>query len=242
MQSHNPYDTGMPYQQTAPNSYGANTQIPKKHFNMLIIPLVLCILLLITSVIFGIWVYQERNTYKFNTDKVVQREVDLAVSAAETRKDNEFLEKEKSPLKTYKGPAAFGTVSFMFPKTWSAQVSDVGTGNPPLSGYLHPDYVPALDDKTSFAVRFEVVESPYSSELKKFDSDVKQGKVKVAPYTAAKVPGVNGSRITGEISNKKQGVMVLLPLRDKTLRVWTESTNFVGDLDKHILSSLTFVP
>jgi len=36
--------------------------------------------------------------------------------------------------------------------------------------------------------------------------------------------------------------MILLPLRDKTLKISTESQQFVGDFDNIILANLKFVP
>lgn len=227
--------------QQAPAPYGqAPIQLPKKGFDMLIVPLVLLVLSTIGLAILSFWLYGERDTYKNKTDEVVEKAVELAVTDAETKKDNQFLEDEKKPLQPYKGPASFGTVAFEYPKTWSAQISDAG-GNPPVNGFLHPDYVPALDDKTSFALRFDVLESLYSSELKKYDSDIKKGTVTVVPFTLEKVPGTVGVRVTGQISNKKTGVMIMLPLRDKTIRFWTEGTSFTKDFDEHILKTLTFV-
>ncbi len=227
--------TGIPYGQVP-------IMPTKKHFNMLIIPLVLAVLFFLGAAGFGVWAFTERNTYKLETNKVVEKEVAIAVEKNSTEKDNEFLEKEKNPLKLYTGPSAFGTVAFEYPKTWSAHINEAGTGNTPLLGYLHPNIVPVLDDKTSFALRFEVVQSGFDREVAKFDADVKQGKTSVEPFKIEGVPEVTGSRITGKITDKKEGIMVLFPVRDKTLRVWTESKDFIPDLDKIILKSLVFVP
>ncbi len=222
----------------------APMQKPKKEFNFLIIPLVVFILLTLGSAGFGYWAFSERNTYKFQTDRVVEKAVEIAVTEAETKKDNEFLEEEKKPLKSYQGPSSFGTVKFSYPKTWSAQVSDDGkaTSNTPVDGYLHPNYIPTQNDTNSFALRIQVVASSYDSELKKFDADIKQGKTKVLPYRAQQIPDVLGSRVEGQLDNKHRGVMILIPLRDKTLKVWTEADQFVKDFDTNILPSLTFVP
>ena len=44
------------------------------------------------------------------------------------------------------------------------------------------------------------------------------------------------------LNGDKQGTMIILPVRDKTLKIWTEGNEFVGDLDKIILANLSFVP
>ena len=38
----------------------------------------------------------------------------------------------------------------------------------------------------------------------------------------AKVPSVVGVEITGQIQEQKTGVLVVLPLRNQVLEVWTE--------------------
>jgi hypothetical protein len=53
---------------------------------------------------------------------------------------------------------------------------------------------------------------------------------------------VVGSRIDGEISQKKQGAMIVMPMRDKTLRLWTESRDYVADFDNIILPGFSFSP
>jgi hypothetical protein len=122
-------------------------------------------------------------------------------------------------------------------------VADEGQGSPYVDGYFQPSVVPDIDaEHSSFALRVQVVSNSYSEELKSFSDEVSQGKASVQPYAAPKVKSVVGSRITGEIDSDKTGVKVLLPLRDKTLEIWTESTKYKSDFDKMILANLTFQP
>jgi hypothetical protein len=215
---------------------------PKKGMNKLIIPFVFTVLLLFSAMGFAIYAYGGMLDYKNNSDKKAKIAADAAVTKAETAKDNEFLEKEKSPTKEYKGPAALGSVTFTYPKTWSAYIDEKGDGGVPLSGYMHPNFVPAVESGTAFALRFEVTNKSLDEEVKSFDSKVKTGKIGSSPYRAPKVPSALGTRLTGEINEGQKDTMVLLPIRDKTLKVWTESEQTVGDLDKIVLASLVFVP
>ena len=52
--------------------------------------------------------------------------------------------------------------------------------------------------------------------------------------------------MTGKIfqgREKVQGTMVIVPIRDKTLKVWTESNSvFLKDFNEAVLANLTFVP
>jgi hypothetical protein len=211
--------------------------------NSLLIPLIVVSLLLVTLAGIAVWAYMERDTYKNKTDQIVAREVKLAEQKKSDEKDKQFLEDEKKPLKEYKGPAAYGSVSVMYPKTWSAQVSETASSSTPLDGYFHPNYVPGLQSGTAFALRVQVVNSPYDQEAKLLESQVKTSKVKAAAYRAPKVAGdIAGIRFDGEISLNKQGSLILLPLRDKTLKISTENMQFINDFNSIILENLTFVP
>jgi len=215
---------------------------PKKSFNILIVPLIVSVILLIGVLAFGIWAFMERDTFKNKTDKIVAEEVTKAKEQVASEKDAEFVEKEKEPNKEYKGPDAFGGVSVLYPKTWSAFVTEDDKGTTPIDGYFHPNFVPAIKPASSFALRVKVVNSSYANELKRFDSDVKTGKVKVTAIVVQKVSGITGSRLDGEIANNKQGSLVMFPLRDKTLLVSTEASQFMGDFNNIILTNLSFSP
>lgn len=213
--------------------------------NILLIPLILLALFFIGAASFGAWAYMGRQDYKDNSDKKVAAAVEVAKKQTETAKDNEFVEKEKYPLRHYTGPSAYGSVDVQYPKTWSAYITESGNSASPIVGYFHPSFVPNTQSgpsSNSFALRLEVVNTAYDQTLRQFDGNIKQGKIKVTPYKAPKVQDVLGARLDGEIITGKQGSMVLIPLRDKTLKVWTEANNFKGDFDNIIMANIVFVP
>lgn len=229
---------------SAGNPYGQMAAPVKRrhHRNGLLIPLIISIVLLLGISGFAIWAFMERGTYKDKSDAIVAKEVELAKQETASEKDKEFVEKEKEPFKEYKGPSQFGSLHLSYPKTWSAFITEDGSSNQSIDGYMHPNYVPGLKSGTDFALRFQVVDRSYDTEMKKFESKVKQGKVTVSPYRAKNVPDVLGSRVVGEINKGQNDTMVLFPLRDKTLIVWTESNQFLKDFDDNVLSALIFVP
>lgn len=208
----------------------------------LLAPLVIVSALLLSSIGFGAWAFMSRQDYKNNSDKKVAVAVAQAKTEESVKKDAEFVEAEKSPLKTYVASETFGSLSFQYPKIWSAYISEAGKSSTQLDGYFHPQYVPDVASTTAFALRIQIVNTSYEQTLKLLDSSVKAGKVKVSAYRPPKVESVLGSRMEGEIASKKQGTMVLLPLRDKTIKVWTENSEFLNDFNATILTSLTFAP
>ena len=226
---------------TSPNPYAP----PKHHFNWWLPAFVAMLLFFLGAAAFAAWAYSSRADYKNNSDQKAAVAVTNAQKATSDAKDAEFAEKEKSPLKAYSGPSAYGSVVVQYPKTWSAYVIEATTTNSsiPVDGYFHPGFVPNTQSQGfGFALRVQVTATSYDTELKKFDSFVKQGKATVSPFKAAKVPSVAGARVDGQIDQNKTGSVVLLPLRDKTLKVSTEAAQYLNDFNTIILPNLTFVP
>lgn len=206
----------------------------------LLIPLIVVGVLLLGSLAFGFWAFAGRQDYKNNTDQKIAEAVKAAEEVLTIKKDAEFAEEQKLPHTSYTGPAAYGTLDITYPKTWSVYVDEDGGNSQPLNGYMHPRYVMA-DGDSSYALRFQVLGQAYDQALKQFESAVRQGKVSVAAYRLPKVESVAGSRLQGEVVSKKQGVMILMPLRDKTLKLWTEGSEYTSDFET-ILQNFTFIP
>lgn len=217
-------------------------QKPKHHLNVLLIPLILTILFLLAAIGYGVWATLEREKYKKDSDALSAQAVAAAEAALTQKLEAEFKEREKEPLKEYKGPATYGSLNMLYPKTWSAHITVTDTGSTPIDGYLHPDVVPGLDSGTAFALHFQVVNSTYDQELQRFENDAKSGKVKVTAVIAPKVPNTAGVRVEGEVERGKQGSLVMFPVRDKTLKVITETSEFQKDFNDIILPNLIFSP
>jgi hypothetical protein len=225
----------------------SQTQIPmpkpQRHFPWMPIAFTITLVLLLGAIGGFVWAFMEREDYKKNSDQKVAAAVEIAKKEEAEAKDKEFVEKEKNPYVVYTTQAAYGAINVTYPKTWSAYVSETPTNSSlPVDAYFHPNLVPGLLSGTAYALRLQVVGVDYARELKQFDSQVKTGKVKISAYTPPKMPGVTGSRIEGELVKGQQGAMVMLPLRDKTIKISTQAPQFKGDFQDIILANLTFVP
>lgn len=211
--------------------------------NPLLIPLILLVLLFGGTAYFGYWAYMQRQDYKNNSDAKVAAAVSDAKKAEDVVKDQAFAEAEKNPLTTYKGPSDYGTVQVLFPKTWSVYVGSRSIE--PLDAFFNPQVVPDSQDPASvFALRIQVLNQAYSDVVRNLDSYVKNGQITMAPYSFPKVPSVVGVRTDGLIQpgKKNNGSMVIMPLRDKTLEIWTEDQQFEDDFNNIILQNFTFEP
>lgn len=211
--------------------------------DVLLVPLIMFATLFLVASGLAVWAFMGRQDYKNNTEEKVTAAVEVAKEETSTAKDNEFIEKEKIPFDDYQGPASFGGVLIRYPKTWSAYVNEKGTGKSPIDGYFHPNFVPAPETKPSYALRVQVISGNYANELKKYDTYVKQGTLKAKPYKSEKVPTVTGIRLDGQLASKVKGSLIMLPLRDKTLKIWTEADNkYLKDFNENILPNFTFEP
>jgi hypothetical protein len=201
------------------------------------------VFLLVGAAVFGGWAYSSRQDYKNNVDEKIAVAVEAAKRAEGKVKDAEFAEESKNPLKTYNGPSAYGSIVIHYPKTWSGYVRDTGNNEPYVDGYFSPGVVPDTQDQgSSFALRVQVSTTSYSESLQQFESSSKNGEVTVRPYALPNVPKVVGSMVSGKIDTDKNGYMVLLPLRNTTLKIWTESGKYKSDFDKIILNNASFSP
>jgi len=200
------------------------------------------VLLLVGSTVFGVWAFMSRSDYKNNSDKKSATAVAAAKEEQKAIDEAAFLEKEKQPNETFNGPSEFGSLKIVYPKTWElyVDVKTAGSGTS-VDGYAHPGYVPGVQSDTAFALRFQVISSDYVSLLKQYESLTKNGGVTVSPFRAELVNTVLGSRVDGQITTKRTGSVVFLPLRDKTLKIWTESNTYTADFDA-VLKNLSFSP
>lgn len=205
------------------------------------IVLAITVLLFIGTLIFAIWAYGGMQDNKNNVDKKVQAAVTAAEQQLSVKKDQQFAEELKSPNKTYQGPDTFGSISFKYPKTWSGQVTVDDKGSTPVDGYFHPGVIPALDSSTAFALRVQIVSDSYDTVLSQFSNQASDSTIKISPYRAAKVKSVLGSIVTGAINDGQKDTMVVLPLRDKTIEISTQSDQYRGDFN-NIMKSFSFSP
>lgn len=209
--------------------------------NVLLIPVILLVIFLLGSLGFGLWAYTSRQDYKDNVDDKIATAVEVAKKQTATEKDNEFIEREKRPLKEYAGPDAYGSIKIKYPKTWSAYVVE-GNGGEPLDGYFHPNFVPDPKSNGSYALRVQVVNRTFDQSVRQFDGKVKSGATKAKPYKPANIDNIVGLRLDGQLENQQEGTMVMLQLRDKTIRIWTEGDQYKKDFFDNVLANLTFAP
>lgn len=205
--------------------------------NILLVPLVVAVLCFFSTLGFAFWAYSERNDYKDNSDQKSAAAVEVAIQKVSSEKDNEFLEKEKSPFVDYSGPAQYGSIKVKYPKTWSAMITE--TQSPTF--IFHPKYVFG-DENAKHALKITIEDQSYNSIIGQYDSQLQQGALIAQAYSLPKVPGVVGIKFDGQLESGKNASAIILPLRDKTIRIISESPEYFKDFNDIILPNLTFSP
>ncbi|HSX17148.1 MAG TPA: hypothetical protein VLH86_03550 [Patescibacteria group bacterium] len=212
--------------------------------NILLVALIAAGVIALGLAGFGLWAFGSRQDYKNNSDK--KSAAASAVTKEQTQKDDaaQYAEEAKNPLKTHVGPDAFGSVTIQYPKTWSGYVIEHNNNSgTPMNDYFNPDLVhDTTDVNNAYALRVQIVQTSYSQVMSAYKGLAESKKVAVAPYKLPKVPSVVGSRVDGQIAAQKQGSMIVLPLRNMTLEISTESQDFEPDFNTIILPNLTFSP
>jgi hypothetical protein len=207
--------------------------------------LVITVVLLIGAIAFGVWAFSGRADYKNNVAAKVAAAVAIAKQQENTADNAQFAAEEKSPLRTYNGPQAYGSLVVSYPKTWSAYVDDTGTGSALVDGYFYPGTVPSLTGTSSvFALRVQVLAQAYNAVVSGLQqaSSSATTPTTITAYALPKVPQTVGVEVSGSLPNQMTGTMVILPLRDKTLEISTYGSQFLSDFNTNILPNFSFSP
>ena len=205
--------------------------------NPIVVPLVMSVVLVLVLGFTTFKYYSDYNHQKSDVDAIVSQAVEEATTQQADELNAEFEEKLKSPYETYTAPAQYNAVAVTYPRSWSSYVIEKESGNTALDGYFHPGTVPDTRGGENFALRMTLERADYADEVDDYQKAVEKGEVKATAITVNQVKGI---RLTGIIDRDINGVMVILPLRDKVLKIWTEAKVYAKDFNDIIVKNLAF--
>lgn len=240
--------SGARFSNTLNRSVGVIKFSERGEMNVLLIPLILVVLILLGVGYFAYYSYTNMTKYRDHSDTLSAAAVKVANQKLTAQLQAQFAEEEKNPYKIYSGPSTFGSLHIKYPRTWSAYVSVNAQSDPMIDGYFYPDVVPDTGadssgtSSTNFALRVQVTQSSYSDILQNYQSQEQDHSISVRPFHLKSVPSVVGVQVTGQIQSQKTGTLIILPLRNQTLEIWTEGTQFQKDFANIILPNFTFSP
>lgn len=220
--------------------------LPKKDISGLVKTIVIIIVSLIAVTFIGLFIWMNMNYQEAQTDL----DTKIAVAVAEAKDEQameleqDFLEREKYPYKTFSGPADYGQLTFEYPKTWSVYVAAAATNSDgDFNAYFNPIQVDAVGDDTVNALRVTIRDESFDevSEEYQKDMDKKDSGLTMASTTIGKNNNITANRYTGKIPDAKDlsGFIVTFKIRDKTAVLQTDSVLFQEDFDK-LLGTVVF--
>lgn len=204
----------------------------------MVVPMIFIIVIAIVLAVFGMWSYFQFTNERDNTAKNVQTAVAAERAVIRQEEIEKLEEREKSPFDTYSASDEKSRISLAYPKTWSAFIDEKTSGSTELEAYFHPGFIVPEDIKQPYAFRLLFLDKGFDAEVSSYDSLVDRGILKSKKVT---VNDVEGLRLDGEIENDITGSVVLIPVRDKTIKLSTEAERYQDDFDT-ILENFTFNP
>ena len=179
---------------------------------------------------FAIWAYVNYSEQKGFNDQDVALAVAEAKKVQQDEDEKRFAEREKQPRREFVGPTEYGRLSFDYPKTWSAYVSNDGSDRSKYEAYMHPIMIPPLDkEDTRVALRIQILNEDYERVLENYADLVKKGDLR---SSSIELNGNSGVRLDGAFSKQIRGSLVILKVRDKTVTLRTDADTFRPDFDE----------
>ena len=234
---------------TVPNMSGAPltstptpapTVMPKQKADRNLIETIVLVIVSIVAMVFiglFIWKYLEWDSVKTDVDGQIDAAVAMAVSENTTKLENEFVEREKYPYKSFMGPADYGSLSFEYPKTWNVYIAKDASNGGDFEAYLNPGEVQPVNPTTINALRVIIRDQAFDNVVRTYDGLVRSGKVTVV---SRNVGSTMANVYTGELPNSIIGTVAIFKLRDKTVILQTDAALFSDEFYR-LLDTVTFV-
>jgi hypothetical protein len=199
--------------------------------------------MLIGASVFGVWAYSERAKYADDFDAKVATEIEAQKKQIQIQLQSDFDIKEQQPYKDFSSDSEYGSITVSVPKNWSILSDKPAKSGIVLDATLHPNVIPGISTGIPYAARINLISDDYATVVKSYDESIKKSTVTVTAFEATNVPGsTDGIRLDGQILSGKTGTMVILKVRDKTLKIWNESPEHRQEFDQILLGSLTYNP
>lgn len=200
------------------------------------IALVVVSLIAVLFVGLFIWKYLEWDSVKTDVDGQIDAAVALAISENTTKLENEFLEREKYPYKTFSGPADYGSLNFEFPKTWNTYIAQDAANGGNFEAYLNPGEVQPVSAQTINALRVQILDQAFENVARNYENLTNSGQLSV---TTRPVGSAVANVYTGTLPNNIRGIATIFKVRDKTILIQTDAELFAEEYYK-LLDTVTF--
>jgi len=200
-----------------------------------IIILVAVSLVAVSAIGLCVYFYLQWSEAQRNVDGKIAEQVAIARDDERRTLEEVFAEREKEPNRVFTGPADYGSVSFMFPRTWSVYVAKDASRGGDFEAFFNPGQVNAVGNDTINALRMQIVNRPIDTVRTTYDNLVRNGRLTQSVF---QIDSITGDRYEGEFSPNIVGIMVMFKVYDKTAILRTDAMIFRDDFEK-LIETLT---
>lgn len=188
-------------------------------------------------VVLFIWMAARYASVSGDVDKQIKDATAKAVDENTARLEADFDEREKTPNRTFAGPADYGEVTFEYPKTWSVYEYASASNGGDFGAVFFPYVVTGTDDNTINALRFTIDNNSYDEVISDLQEDITEGTIE---HDLRTVNGANVNFYKGELREGIYGAMVVIKIRDKTAILQTDAYSVYENDFETILKSVHF--
>lgn len=214
---------------------------PKKDNSGLIKTIVIILLTLLSVTFIGlfVWMMLQYNEARADVDGQIAIAVAEAKDEQAQKDEAEFMEREKSPNRTFSGPADYGALTFEYPKTWSVYVAADASNGGNFEAYFNPVQVDAINRNSINALNLFIQDKNFDSVVDGYKRYI-EGKEPTLTMEAITVNGASANRYVGKIPNTDlNGIIVIFKIRDKTAILQTDSMLFESDFN-NLVNTIKF--
>lgn len=187
-----------------------------------------------------VWMYIQYHDASTNLEGKQQLAANEATKKQADSDAKQFAEKEKQPYKEFAAPANYGSVSFLYPKTWSVYIDQPGGEGQDFAAYLNPGAVPSINNNGNqpprFAAQVLIQNTTFSDTLNDYQGQIQSGEL---TSSVVKINGESATRLDGAFNDNLRGAAVIFTVRDKTVTISTDANTFLPDFN-NIVQSIKF--
>ena len=184
-----------------------------------------------------IWAFTQYLDHKNNVDGKVA----AAVTEAEKNKAAELeagFQAERDRLfNKYTTDPGLANVTLEYPRDWSFYLEQEASSREQINAIFHPTVV-ASGNPGTYGMRMQLVQRLYSEVTDDYRKGVEDGTILASPVRNGSVEGL---RYEGQIDRDHNGAVVVFPVRDKTLLIFTDSKEYIGVFNEAV-AKLVFTP
>lgn len=200
----------------------------------------ICLIVIVVGLlVLNVWFYINYAEQKNNVDSKIEAASATAKKEQSDADEVTFAEREKTPNREFVGPADYGSLSFNYPKTWSAYVDKAALNGGTYATYFNPIIVPTVAADQRFAIRLTIEQSDYDKIINSYASLIKKGDLKSSSATIGGAGGSSGTKLEGNFTKDIRGIAVIFKIRDKVVTIRTDAYTFQTDFDA-IVNSIKF--